>query len=125
MLLIVLYLGIIEKTGRSGTNAEEAFSNASPVAQERASSASMPSLFGLSISSSAHRLDFVWLSVIMAETLPYLVELGEAAVVVRFDRDFFDNNDLTDLLDFLRLKVIRKRSQLTDEQIATLAAEIK
>ena len=61
----------------------------------------------------------------MAETLPYLVELDDAAVVVRFDRGFFDNDDLTDLLDYLRLKVIRKRSQLTDEQIATLAAEIK
>ncbi len=61
----------------------------------------------------------------MAETLPYLVELGDAAVVVRFDRSFFDNNDLTDLLDYLRLKVLRKHSQLTDEQIAALAAEIK
>ncbi len=43
---------------------------------------------------------------------------------MRFDRDFFDNRDLTEFLDYLRLKVIRKQSELIDEQIAELADEI-
>lgn len=60
----------------------------------------------------------------MSTALPYQVAVAQNEIVVRLDRALFEAADLTELLDYLRLKVIRRQSQLTDTEIAELADEI-
>jgi hypothetical protein len=54
----------------------------------------------------------------------YHVEVETHEVVVRFNKDIFDNDDITRFLDYLELEAIRKRSQMTQEQAEMLADEI-
>ena len=60
----------------------------------------------------------------MSVSNPYSVAIEEETIVVRFDRDFFSQDELSELLDYLRAKVLRNRAQLTDDQIAELADEV-
>jgi hypothetical protein len=60
----------------------------------------------------------------MTETIPYQLEIEDESLTVRFDRNFFDNNDVQEMLEFLRLKIVRKRAQLRDEEVAALADEV-
>jgi hypothetical protein len=61
---------------------------------------------------------------IMSTAIPYQVAVAQDEIVVRLDRTLFEAADLTELLDYLRLKVIRRQSQLTEAEIAELADEI-
>lgn len=60
----------------------------------------------------------------MTEAMPYQLEIEDESLTVRFDRNFFDNNDVQEMLEYLRLKIVRKRAQLRDEEVAALADEI-
>ena len=60
----------------------------------------------------------------MSASIPYSVAFEEEAIVVRFDRDFLGQDELTELLDYLGSKVLRSRSRLTDEEISELADQI-
>lgn len=55
---------------------------------------------------------------------PYQIAIESSEIVVRFDRSVFQADELTELLDYLRLKSLRRRSQLTDEQIEALADDV-
>jgi hypothetical protein len=54
----------------------------------------------------------------------YSVGLENEDIVVRLKGGVLDRESLIRFLDFLELESIRRRSQLTDEQAATLAQEI-
>ena len=54
----------------------------------------------------------------------YKIAIEQGTVVVRFDRNAIDETALSRFLDYLELQSIRKRSQLSEDQAATLAAEI-
>lgn len=60
----------------------------------------------------------------MSATLPYQVVIAQDEIVVRFDRSLVQPNDLGEFLDYLRLKIVRRQNQLTDEEIVALADEI-
>jgi len=60
----------------------------------------------------------------MSVSNPYSIAIEEEAIVVRFDRDFFSQDELSEFLDYLRAKVVRNRARLTDDQIAELANEV-
>lgn len=60
----------------------------------------------------------------MTEAMPYQLEIEDESLTVRFDRNFFDNNDVQEMLEYLRLKIVRKQAQLRDEEVAALADEI-
>ena len=60
----------------------------------------------------------------MSTAIPYQVAVAQDEIVVRLDRTLFEAADLTELLDYLRLKVIRRQSQLTEAEIEELADEI-
>ena len=53
----------------------------------------------------------------------YSVAVESDEVVVRLRRDAFDNDTISQFLDYLELEAIRKRSQLTQEQAEALADE--
>jgi hypothetical protein len=61
----------------------------------------------------------------MSVSNPYSIAIEEEAFVVRFDRNFFSQDELSELLDYLRIKALRSRSQLADDQIAELADVVK
>jgi len=54
----------------------------------------------------------------------YNMTVEKQDVVLRFKKDIIDQAALSKLLDHLEMESIRKRSQLTEEQAAELAAEI-
>lgn len=56
--------------------------------------------------------------------IAYTIEIEQSDIVVRVNRDSIDQEALRRLLDFLELETLRKRSQLTEEQAAELAADI-
>lgn len=60
----------------------------------------------------------------MTATLPYQVAIAQDEIVVRLDRNFIQPNDLSEFLDYLRIKIVRQQNQLTDEEIAELADEV-
>jgi len=60
----------------------------------------------------------------MSASIPYSVAIEEEAIVVRFDRDFFGQDELAELLDYLRTRVLRSHSHLSDDQIAELADQV-
>lgn len=57
-------------------------------------------------------------------TIPYQVAVAPDEIIVRLDRTLFQPADLTELLDYLQLKALRRQSQLTDAEIEQLAEEI-
>lgn len=60
----------------------------------------------------------------MSVVAPYQVAVAQDEIIVRMDRAFFQPDELTELLEYLRLKVLRRQSRLSDAEIAELAAEI-
>ncbi len=54
----------------------------------------------------------------------YQIAIERETVVVRFQRDTIDETALAKFLDYIELKSIRKRSQLSENQAAALADEI-
>ncbi|MBR8836937.1 MAG: hypothetical protein DSM106950_23760 [Stigonema ocellatum SAG 48.90 = DSM 106950] len=54
----------------------------------------------------------------------YNITVDNQDIIVRFNRDIIDQDTLSKFLDYLELETIRKRSNLTVEQAATLAEEI-
>lgn len=60
----------------------------------------------------------------MTVAAPYQIAIESSEIVVRFDRSVFQADELTELLDYLRLKSLRRQSQLTDEKIETLADDV-
>lgn len=60
----------------------------------------------------------------MSTALPYEVAFAQDEIVVHFDRTLVEPDDLGEFLDYLRLKIVRRQNQLTDEEIGELAAEI-
>ncbi len=54
----------------------------------------------------------------------YSIAIEDSDIVVRLNRNTIDHDTLIRFLDYLELEAIRKRSQLTDEQAAEVAAEI-
>ncbi len=60
----------------------------------------------------------------MPDKTLYNITVDDRDIIVRFDRDLMDRDTLSKFLDYLELETIRKRSNLTVEQAATLAEEI-
>ncbi|MBX3015612.1 MAG: hypothetical protein KF832_29085 [Caldilineaceae bacterium] len=60
----------------------------------------------------------------MSMVAPYQIAIVQDEIVVRINRSFFQADELTELLDYLRLKALRRQSRLTDAEIAELADEI-
>lgn len=60
----------------------------------------------------------------MPDKTVYNITVDDQDIIVRFNRDLMDRDTLSKFLDYLELETIRKRSNLTDEQAATLAEEI-
>ena len=60
----------------------------------------------------------------MSVVAPYQVAVAQDEIIVRMDRAFFQPDELTELLEYLRLKVLRRQSRLSDAEIAELADEI-
>ncbi len=54
----------------------------------------------------------------------YEIVSEQGQVVIRFDSDLIDREALTRFLDYLEMESIRKRSELTEEQAASLSDEI-
>lgn len=46
----------------------------------------------------------------MSATLPYQVAIAQDEIVVRFDRNLVQPNDLGEFLDYLRLKIVRRQN---------------
>lgn len=55
----------------------------------------------------------------------YQITSDQDDIVIRLPRGFVDEQELSKLLDYLELEVIRRRSQLSDEEAATLVADVK
>jgi hypothetical protein len=60
----------------------------------------------------------------MSDKAMYNITVDNQDIIVRFNRKLMDRDTLSKFLDYLELETIRKRSNLTDEQAATLAEEI-
>lgn len=60
----------------------------------------------------------------MPDKALYNITVDKQDIIVRFDRELMDRDTLSKFLDYLELETIRKRSNLTVEQAATLAEEI-
>ncbi|MEZ4864400.1 MAG: hypothetical protein R3C14_24010 [Caldilineaceae bacterium] len=60
----------------------------------------------------------------MSMVAPYQIAIAQDEIVVRINRSFFQTDELTELLDYLRLKALRRQSRLTDAEIAELADEM-
>jgi hypothetical protein len=54
----------------------------------------------------------------------YSIAVENSDIIVRLNRHTIDQDALVRFLDYLELETIRRRSQLTDEQAAKLAADI-
>lgn len=54
----------------------------------------------------------------------FRITVEDQDVIIRFDQDLIDQNALGRFLDYLELESMKKRSELTEEQAATLADEI-
>jgi len=54
----------------------------------------------------------------------YSIAVERQEVTIRFKKDLIDRGALGRFLDYLELESIRKRSQLSENQAATLAKEI-
>ncbi len=55
----------------------------------------------------------------------YEIIRDEDGVTIRLPAALADEAQLAKLLDYLELEAVRQRSQLTEEDAATLAAEVK
>lgn len=60
----------------------------------------------------------------MSAMAPYQVAIAEDEIVVRMDRAFFQPDELAELLEYLRLRVLRRQNRLSDTEVAELANEI-
>ncbi|MBR8840630.1 MAG: hypothetical protein DSM106950_43305 [Stigonema ocellatum SAG 48.90 = DSM 106950] len=60
----------------------------------------------------------------MLDNTLYNITVDNQDIIVRFNRDIIDQDTLSKFLDYLELETIRKRSNLTVEEAATLAEEI-
>ncbi len=60
----------------------------------------------------------------MPDKALYNITVDNQDIIVRFNRELMDRDTLSKFLDYLELETIRKRSNLTEEQAATLAEEI-
>ena len=60
----------------------------------------------------------------MSDKAMYNITVDNQDIIVKFDRELMDRDTLSKFLDYLELETIRKRSNLTEEQAATLAEEI-
>jgi hypothetical protein len=76
-------------------------------------------------------LGFLWYAcpkhgneVFIMASSAYSIAIEDSDIVVRLNRNTIDHDTLIRFLDYLELEAIRKRSQLTDEQAAEVAAEI-
>lgn len=59
-------------------------------------------------------------------TLPaYTLEREDDSFVIRVDSNLVDEAEIASFLDYLRFKSIRNRSQLTEDDAAMLADEVK
>lgn len=54
----------------------------------------------------------------------YSIAVENSDIVVRLNRNTIDQAALVRFLDYLELEAIRKRSQLTNEQVVELADDI-
>ena len=54
----------------------------------------------------------------------YSIAYENKDIVIRFDEDSVDKKLLTNFLEFIELEQIRKKSQLTEEQIEKLSKKI-
>lgn len=54
----------------------------------------------------------------------YNITVDNQDIIVRFNRELMDRDTLNKFLDYLELETIKRRSNLTEEQAATLAEEI-
>jgi hypothetical protein len=55
----------------------------------------------------------------------YQITTDQDDILIRLPRRFIDETELVKLLDYLELEAIRRRSQLTESDAATLAAEVR
>lgn len=60
----------------------------------------------------------------MAADSAYEIEVRDQDIIVRLHGDVLDRETITRFLDYLQLETIRRRSHLTEDQAAELAAEI-
>jgi hypothetical protein len=58
-------------------------------------------------------------------TVPYTVTLDGDSYVVRVDRNLLDRDELNRLLDYLLVQSILRHSQATQDEIDSLADEVK
>ncbi len=54
----------------------------------------------------------------------YSVVVEQSDIVVRLDRNSIDQEALVRFLDYIEWETIRKRSQLSDEQVAEIADDV-
>ena len=69
-------------------------------------------------------LYFCILLEIMLNNLCYDLSADEQTITIKINKASFDYQELTQLLNYLELKSISQRSQLTEEVAAELANEI-
>ncbi len=60
----------------------------------------------------------------MAYAPSYSIAVERQEVTIRFKKNLIDQSALEKFLDYLELESIKKSSQLTEDQAATLAKEI-
>ncbi len=60
----------------------------------------------------------------MAAEPAYRIDFEERDLVVRVSRDAIDADQMSRFLDYLELESIRRRSELSEEDARTLAAEV-
>jgi hypothetical protein len=60
----------------------------------------------------------------MPENSSYNITLDNQDIIIKFNKDILDRENLTKFLEYLELETLRKRSNLTQEQVITLADEI-
>ena len=60
----------------------------------------------------------------MSNNLYYDLSVDEQTIIIKIDKAGVDYQELTQLLNYLELKSISQRSQLTEEAAAELANEI-
>jgi len=61
----------------------------------------------------------------MATMPAYTLERDDDSFVIRVDSNLVDEAEIASFLDYLRFKSIRSRSQLTEDDAAMLAEEVK
>ena len=55
----------------------------------------------------------------------YQITSEQDDIVIRFPRHFIDEQELSKLLDYLELEAIRRRSELSEDDAATLVGDIQ